>query len=60
MAGLQHALALNKDLNQRARERFTSSMRAWVLTDLAAQMQADYEQAMKDSAEKRAAEIITD
>ena len=39
MAGLQHSLALNKDLNQRARERFTSSMRAWVLTDLAAQMQ---------------------
>ena len=42
MAGLQHALALNKDLDQRARERFTSSMRAWVLTDLAGQMQADY------------------
>ena len=45
MAGLQHALALNKDLDQRARERFTSSMRAWVLTDLAGQMQADYQQA---------------
>ena len=42
MAGLQHALALNKDLDQRARERFTSSMRAWVLTDLAGQMQTDY------------------
>ena len=51
MAGLQHALALNKDLNQRARERFTSSMRAWVLTDLAAQMQADYEQASTDTGE---------
>jgi len=42
MAGLQHALALNKNLDQRARERFTSSMRAWVLTDLAGQMQTDY------------------
>ena len=51
MAGLQHSLALNKDLNQRARERFTSSMRAWVLTDLAAQMQADYEQASTDAGE---------
>ncbi len=51
MAGLQHSLALNKDLNQRARERFTSSMRAWVLTDLAAQMQADYEQASIDVGE---------
>ena len=51
MAGLQHSLALNKDLNQRARERFTSSMRAWVLTDLAAQMQADYEQASVDAGE---------
>ena len=52
MAGLQHSLALNKDLNQRARERFTSSMRAWVLTDLAAQMQADYEQASTDAGER--------
>ena len=43
MAGLQHSLALNKNLDQRARERFTSSMRAWVLTDLASQMQRDYE-----------------
>jgi ubiquinone/menaquinone biosynthesis C-methylase UbiE len=42
MAGLQHALALNKNLDQRARERFTASMRAWVLTDLAGQMQTDY------------------
>ena len=49
MPGLQHSLTLNKNLDQRARERFTSSMRAWVLTDLAAQMQADYVQA---SAEK--------
>ena len=45
MPGLQHALALRKDRDQCARERFTSSMRAWVLTDLAAQMQADYNQA---------------
>ena len=45
MAGLQHSLALKKDLDQRARERFTSSMRAWVLTDLASQMHADYEAA---------------
>ena len=51
MAGLNHALALNKSLDQRARERFTSSMRAWVLTDLAAQMQADYEQASIDAGE---------
>ena len=49
MAGLQHALALNKSLDQRARERFTSSMRAWVLTDLAGQMQADYNQAYEAS-----------
>ena len=49
MAGLQHALALNKSLDQRARERFTSSMRAWVLTDLAGQMQADYNQAYETS-----------
>jgi len=44
MPGLQHSLRLNKNLDQRARERFTSSMRAWVLTDLATQMQADYVQ----------------
>jgi hypothetical protein len=43
MAGLQHSLSLKKNLDQRARERFTSSMRAWVLTDLAGQMHADYE-----------------
>lgn len=49
MAGLNHALALNKSLDQRARERFTSSMRAWVLTDLAGQMQADYNQANEAS-----------
>jgi len=49
MAGLQHSLALRKDLDQRARERFTSSMRAWVLTDLAGQMQADYEKASQDT-----------
>ncbi|MBL6699651.1 MAG: class I SAM-dependent methyltransferase [Luminiphilus sp.] len=48
MRGLHHSLALNKNLDQRARERFTSSMRAWVLTDLAGQMQTDYE---KSSAE---------
>ena len=45
MAGLQHSLSLKKNLDQRARERFTSSMRAWVLTDLAGQMHADYEAA---------------
>ncbi len=33
------SLSLKKNLDQRARERFTSSMRAWVLTDLAGQMQ---------------------
>ena len=49
MARLQHSLALRKDLDQRARERFTSSMRAWVLTDLAGQMQADYEKASQDT-----------
>ena len=49
MAGLKHALALNKSLDQRARERFTSSMRAWVLTDLAGQMQADYNEAHEAS-----------
>ena len=43
MAGLNHSLALHRSLDQRARERFTSSMRAWVLTDLASQMQKDYE-----------------
>ena len=45
MAGLQHSLSLKKNLDQRARERFTSSMRAWVLTDLACQMHADHEAA---------------
>ena len=49
MAGLNHALALNRSLDQRARERFTSSMRAWVLTDLAGQMQSDYNQAYEAS-----------
>ena len=49
MAGLKHALALNKSPDQRARERFTSSMRAWVLTDLAGQMQADYNEAHEAS-----------
>tara|TARA_X000000950_G_scaffold284514_1_gene387814 strand:- start:68 stop:1237 length:1170 start_codon:yes stop_codon:yes gene_type:complete len=49
MRGLQHSLALDKSLDQRARERFTSSMRAWVLTDLAGQMQADYEKASQDT-----------
>ena len=48
MKGLDHSIVLNKSLDQRARERFTSSMRAWVLTDLASQMQVDYE---KSSAE---------
>ena len=52
MPGLQHSLTLNKNLDQRARERFTSSMRAWVLTDLAGQMQADYEQASTDAGER--------
>ena len=51
MPGLQHSLTLNKNLDQRARERFTSSMRAWVLTDLAAQMQADYVQASAETKE---------
>ena len=51
MPGLQHSLTLNKNLDQRARERFTSSMRAWVLTDLAAQMQADYVQASAETNE---------
>ena len=49
MPGLQHSLALRKDRDQRARERFTSSMRAWVLTDLASQMQADYAEASNTS-----------
>ncbi len=49
MAGLQHSLALRKDIDQRARERFTSSMRAWVLTDLAGQMQSDYEKSSAGS-----------
>ncbi|GIR71808.1 MAG: hypothetical protein CM15mP74_30590 [Halieaceae bacterium] len=49
MPGLQHALALRKDRDQRARERFTSSMRAWVLTDLAGQMQADYNEGLEAS-----------
>jgi ubiquinone/menaquinone biosynthesis C-methylase UbiE len=49
MAGLQHSLALRKDIDQRARERFTSSMRAWVLTDLAGQMQSDYEKSSAES-----------
>ena len=49
MPGLQHSLRLNKNLDQRARERFTSSMRAWVLTDLATQMQADYVQASAET-----------
>ena len=51
MPGLQHSLTLNKNLDQRARERFTSSLRAWVLTDLAAQMQADYVQASAETNE---------
>ena len=59
MAGLQHALALNKNLDQRARERFTSSMRAWVLTDLASQMQSDYEVAREaDSAHHESGEAV--
>ena len=52
MTGLQHALALSKDIDQRARERFTSSMRAWVLTDLAGQMQLDYERASAESGQQ--------
>ena len=51
MPGLQHSLRLNKNLDQRARERFTSSMRAWVLTDLAAQMQGDYVQGSAETNE---------
>ena len=49
MAGLQHSLARRKDIDQRSRERFTSSMRAWVLTDLAGQMQSDYEKSSAGS-----------
>jgi ubiquinone/menaquinone biosynthesis C-methylase UbiE len=52
MAGLKHSLALTKDIDQRARERFTSSMRAWVLTDLAGQMQSDYELAKTESGQR--------
>ena len=59
MAGLQHSLALNKNLDQRARERFTSSMRAWVLTDLASQMQLDYEMAREaDGAHHESGEAV--
>jgi ubiquinone/menaquinone biosynthesis C-methylase UbiE len=39
-------------MDQRARERFTSSMRAWVLTDLASQMQLDYEKASAESVQR--------
>ena len=42
MAGLNHSLALAKDSNQRARERFTSSLRAYTLVDLADQLRDDY------------------
>ena len=49
MAGLKHSLALSKKSDQKARERFTSSMRAWVLTDLAIQMRQDYEKAVDSS-----------
>ena len=42
MAGLNHTLALKKNLDQRARERFTSSLRAYTLVDLADQLRSDY------------------
>ena len=49
MAGLNHGLALAKDSNQRARERFTSALRAYTLVDLAAQMRSDYDSAAADA-----------
>ena len=52
MKTLDHSLALNKSLDQRARERFTSSMRAWVLTDLASQMQVDYEKSSAEAGQR--------
>ena len=54
MAGLLHSLALQKSLDQRSRERFTSSLRAWVLTDLAEQMRSDYEVARAEAAAEHA------
>ena len=61
MAGLLHSLALNKNLDQRSRERFTSSLRAWVLTDLADQMRSDYDVAAAEAkAEHQDGEAVHD
>ena len=43
MDGLKYSLALNKKLDQKARERFTSSLRAYTLIDLAGQLRDDYD-----------------
>ena len=40
---ITHALALDRSRDTRARERFVSSLRGFVLNDLAATMRADFE-----------------
>ncbi|MFZ8983345.1 MAG: hypothetical protein ACO213_03560, partial [Steroidobacteraceae bacterium] len=40
---LGHGLDLPKSIDQRARERFVSSFRAYILNDLAGQLRDDYE-----------------
>ena len=57
---LNHALDLAKSRDSRARERFVSAMRAYVLNDMAAELRADYDKGVRDVAEQRGEGIPAD
>ena len=52
---ITHALALERNRDTRARERFVSGLRGFVLNDLAATMRADYESGVAAGLNKDAA-----
>ena len=60
VAPLNHGLELQKNQGHRARERFASSLRAYVLTSMAGKMREEYEQVALPDAERRGIEAPTD
>ena len=51
---ITHALALDRDRDTRARERFVSGLRGFVLNDLAATMRTDFESGVADAMDRDA------
>ena len=49
---ITHALALDRNRDTRARERFVSGLRGFVLNDLAATMRTDFESAVAANLER--------